>query len=285
MAREKALSILSGQDKDDLQEIQGGMIQNLQRVALSQNYKEKKYSGDINAGSVEFSRFANAKSKKYGTARNGGKGDLLNNKGKVAVNLNTNEEIVEEANKFDVDKKGIPGLFKERSGNHTLSMLRVLDRAFFNEAETAGKAVTLKEKTIEGQVEELIQTLEKLENDFVDGVERDQMVLFLNPGLYGKLRNYIDKTQNAVVDGGVEEINSFHGVEVRSNTRQKKDAIVMVKGAIAQPVSVEDYDLEKIPLSNDYAMELFYKYGTKALTPDLIFVATVAEEKASTNGK
>ena len=27
---------------------------------------------------------------------------------------------------------------------------------------------------------------------------------------------------------------------------------------------------EKIPLSNDFAVSLFYDYGTKALTPDLI---------------
>lgn len=285
MAREKALSILSNTAKDELQEIQGGLIQNIQKLALSQNYKEANYSGDINAGSVEFSRFANAVSKEYGTARTGAKGEKLNNKGKVTANLNTNKEIVEEVTKFDIDTRGIPGLFESRAGNHTLAMIRELDRAFFNEAETAGKAVTLKEKTIEGQVEELIQTLEKVENEFVDGVERDQMVLFLNPGLYGKLRNYIDKTPNAVVDGGVEEINAFHGVEVRSNTRQKKDAIVMVKGAIGQPVNVDEYDLERIPLSNDYALELFYKYGTKAITPDLIFVATVAEETTSTTGK
>lgn len=285
MAREKALSILSNTAKDELQEIQGGLVQNIQKLALSQNYKEANYSGNINAGSVEFSRFANAVSKNYGTARTGAKGEQLNNKGKVTVNLNTNKEIVEEVTKFDIDTRGITGLFESRAGNHTLAMIRELDRAFFNEAETAGKAVTLKEKTIEGQVEELIQALEKLENEYVDGVDREQMVLFLNPGLYGKLRNYIDKTQNAVVDGGVEEINLFHGVEVKSNTRQKKDAIVMVKGAIAQPVNVDEYDLERIPLSNDYALELFYKYGTKAITPDLIFVATVAEETASTNGK
>ena len=30
-------------------------------------------------------------------------------------------------------------------------------------------------------------------------------------------------------------------------------------------------DPEKIQLSNDYAVRLFYDYGTKALTPDLIF--------------
>ena len=46
----------------------------------------------------------------------------------------------------------------------------------------------------------------------------------------------------------------------------------MVRGAVAQPVVVNQYgDPEKIQLSNDYAVSLFYDYGTKALTPDLIF--------------
>ena len=46
----------------------------------------------------------------------------------------------------------------------------------------------------------------------------------------------------------------------------------MVRGAVAQPVVVNQYGApEKIPLSNDYAVSLFYDYGTKALTPDLIY--------------
>ena len=50
------------------------------------------------------------------------------------------------------------------------------------------------------------------------------------------------------------------------------DALLMVRGAVAQPVVVNQYgDPEKIQLSNDYAVSLFYDYGTKALTPDLIF--------------
>ena len=33
------------------------------------------------------------------------------------------------------------------------------------------------------------------------------------------------------------------------------------------------YVAEKIPLSNAYGVELFYNYGTVAVTPDLIFKA------------
>ena len=84
-----------------------------------------------------------------------------------------------------------------------------------------------------------------------------------------------------------EEFGMYHGVRVYSCTRMPvttetveetktkttvTDALLMVRGAVAQPVVVNQYgDPEKIQLSNDYAVSLFYDYGTKALTPDLIF--------------
>lgn len=280
----KAYSILSNTDKDDLKEIMGKNIEAIQKIALSSQYKEQNYSGDIKAGSVEFARFVNANSKNYGEGRKAGKGELLNNKGKVIVNLDQYKEIIEEINKNDIEARGIANIFSGRSKNHRLAVARELDRAFFKEAETAGKAITLKGASLEAKVEELIQTLETLTNEYVDGVDRESMVLFLNPKTYGVLRNYIDTTQNAAVSGAVEEMKLFHGVEVKSNTRQTEDAILMVKGSIAQPLNMYEYDMEKIGLSNDFALTLFFKYGTKALTPDLILKAKV-EATASTTGK
>ena len=52
----------------------------------------------------------------------------------------------------------------------------------------------------------------------------------------------------------------------------------MIRGAVAQPGVGDQYsNPEKIPLSNDFAVSLFYDYGTKALTPDLIFKWTATE--------
>ena len=56
-----------------------------------------------------------------------------------------------------------------------------------------------------------------------------------------------------------------------SQTTTTTNGILMVQGAVAQPVVSDPYSSpEKIPLSNDYAVSLFYDFGTKALTPDLI---------------
>ena len=57
-----------------------------------------------------------------------------------------------------------------------------------------------------------------------------------------------------------------------SNLTSTADALIMVDGAVAQPVVMYPYRApERIPLSNDMAVAMFYDYGTKALTPDLIF--------------
>lgn len=273
MARTDALSVMSNTDKDKLLELKGGLIESIQKIAKSEEIKNKLYSGDLNAGSVEVSRFINAVAQKYGTAREAGKGTLLNNKGKVTVNLDQHKEIVEEVAKFDVDTIGIPGIVEARKAGHVRRMIADLDKAFFTEAETAGTAVTLTGTTAEDKMEELIQSLETLENEYVDGVDRELMVLSLTPKAYGTLRNHIDKVQNANVETDAEEIEVFHGVKVISNHRQTKDAVLMVEGAVAQPFKIYDYELEKINLSNDFALELFYDYGTKAIAPDLIKTA------------
>ena len=70
-----------------------------------------------------------------------------------------------------------------------------------------------------------------------------------------------------------------HGVRVYSSINlpvapgtTATRALCMVDGAMAQPVVMYPYaEPEKIPLSNDYGVSMFYDYGTKALTPDLIF--------------
>ena len=133
----------------------------------------------------------------------------------------------------------------------------------------------------------MIQTLETVHSDYVDGVDRSMMDLVLTPAKYGLLRTFLDTQSNPNVDTAGEEFGMYHGVRVYSCTRMPvttetveetktkttvTDALLMVRGAVAQPVVVNQYgDPEKIQLSNDYAVSLFYDYGTKALTPDLIF--------------
>ena len=128
------------------------------------------------------------------------------------------------------------------------------------------------QKTIVEKLEALIQSVETTVNDWVDGVDRDMLVLTVTPKVYGDLANYIDSVPNSL-NGLNDEF--FHKVKIFSNHRQTKDAICMLDGAVGQLVTTDEYDAEKIPLSNDIALELFFSKGTKAVTPDLIKYADI----------
>ena len=280
MARTNAISLLSAESTPaTLEEIYGLVIENVQKSTLATALKSQMYTGNPAAGSVEFKRFVNSSSKAYGTARTAGKGDKVTAP-PTTVNLSTHKEIVEEVAKFDIDTFGVADIMRRRADNHVLSMSAELDRAFFTEANTSGTAFTPASGVtdIQNIVESMIQTLETTKNDYVDGVDRSMMDLVLTPAKYGELRLYLDTQSNPNVDTAAEEFGLYHGVRVYSCTRMPADgsnitnALLMVRGAIAQPVVVNQYGApEKIPLSNDYAVSLFYDYGTKALTSDLIY--------------
>ncbi len=273
MARTNALSITTnGTTADTLSESYGKVIEAIQKGALSEKLKNTDYSGDPTSGSVEINRFKNAESADYGTARAAGAGSKLQNSGKVTININQDKEIVEEIEGKDVKLFGVEGIIQKRRGNHALRAIATLDNAYFSTLESEGTAVTLPEgvTAIEDVVETMIQSIETTQNDWVDGVDRAMIAVTCSPTVYGKLRNYIDKVSVPTVDSGVEEIELFHGVRIFSNVRQTKAIIATIFGSAGQPAMFNDYEDEKVNLSNAHAVELFYSYGSKAVTPDLI---------------
>ncbi len=280
-----ALGIKNGDSKDELAVLQQELLEGVFKKAVSAQIKSKVYSGDPTSGSIVVPRFVNATSAAYGTARAGGKGAALNDKGKVVINVDTDREIIEEIEAKDINLFGIPDIVARRVGNHISSMTAALDTDFFKIAETAAHTVTTSETNIEDIVEALIQDVETTQNEYVNGVDRDQIVVTLSPSVYGKLRNHIDKVSNPTADSGEAEIEVFHGARVFSNIRQTSAVIAMVDGAIAQPVLVSEYSDEKINLSDAHAVELFYHYGTKAVTPDLIAKLDKLPAKAATDDK
>ncbi len=276
MARQDALSIyINDTEKDKLAETYGEVIEAIQKGAISEQIKNKNYSGDPTTGSVEIDRFKNAEIKDKGTARANAKGDNLKDTGKVTINVDTDKEIVEEIAKKDVKLYGISGMAERRKANHIKKLEAYLDKEFFACAEKEGTSVTVPATatSIVAKLEALIQSVETTVNDWVDGVDRDMLVLTVTPKVYGDLANYIDSVPNSL-NGLNDEL--FHKVRIYSNHRQTKDAICMLDGAIGQLVVTDEYDAEKIPLSNDIALELFFSKGTKAVTPDLIKYADIA---------
>ena len=282
MARTDALSIYTDSNtRDKLAEIQGFVIETVQKSAVSEKMKNTEYSGDPTAGSVEIDRFKNAQVDDYGTARAAGAGNKILNTGKVTINIDEDKEIVEEIAKKDVKLYGIASIMDKRKKNQALRMIADLDTRFFAQMVTDGTEVTgLTTATpLVDNLESIIQSVETTQNDWVDGVDREMIEISVKPAIYGKLLNYIDSVPNPI--SGLKE-DVFHGIKIYSNHRQTKDIICAIHGAVGQPVTVDDYEPEKIQLSNNYDCSLFYSRGTKAVMPDLIRYADIAE--AQNNG-
>jgi len=275
MPRIESLNMLTTEDgKAYLSELYGKVIEGVMKALVSTGMKNADLSGDPVSGTVEAKRFANATPQDYGTARAAGKGKAVK-AATVTVAIDKDKEIVEELEQKDVRLYGVDGVLDRRSKNHVLRMASALDTEFFAvAAENAVEVeVDLAGAAVEDVLEAVIQECENTQNDFVDGVPREMMHLTLNTSYYGKVRNNLDKQTRSNVDTAAEEFYTWHGVECKSSVHMPAGVpfILQVTGAVAQPIMADQYTAEKIPLSEAYGVELFYHYGTKAVTPDLIF--------------
>lgn len=257
-----------------LKEAYDGVIENVQKGTVSSKIKNTDLSGDPTAGTVEAKRFVNASSQPYGTARTAAKGTAV--KGKtVTVPINVDREFVEEIEEKDIRLLGVDGLVAKRSANHAQRMVAELDTAFFAEGKNSGtqfkpaKAVT----DIKDIVESAILQLEKLKNNYIDGLDRAMLSITFDPDTYSAMRMYLDTVVNTNVDTTSEEFISYHGVKCYNSNRLPSGVKfeIMMDESIAQPITSKPYSAERIPLSEAVAVEMFFYYGTKAVTPDTIF--------------
>ena len=274
MARIDALSIeLVTTGKDKLAEEYGKVIDNLQHITLASRLKNTDLSGDPTSGTVEAKRFANIVGQTYGTARTGGAGQYIK-ANPVVVAINDNTEYIEEVEEKDLRTYGVGGLIERRTKNHQDALAVELDTKFFAEAVAEGTSFTSSETAIEDEIEDAIQTIETTKNSYVNGVPRNMIEVVMSPAYYGKLRNKINSISNSNDLGQVRnyEEGTFNNVSVFSNVFLPEgiNYIVMVKGAVAQPVMTSIYNPAKVDLSDATAFGLFAYKGTKAVTPDLI---------------
>lgn len=268
--------LLDGSDSGKmlLKEAYDGVLENVQKQAVSVQLKNTDLSGDPTAGTVEAKRFVNSASQNYGTARTAGKGNAV--KGKtVTIPIDTDKEFVEEIEDKDIKLLGVDGIVAKRSSNHAMRMAAELDEKFFAVGKTSGtqfkpaKAVT----SIQDIVENAILLLENLKNDYIDGLPRDMLRIVFDAETYSQMRMYLDTVVNTNVDTTTESFVMYHGVRCYSSNRLPAGVKfeIMMNESIAQPVMSQSYSAEKIPLSNAVAIELYFNYGTKAVTPDTIY--------------
>ena len=277
MARLDALSIkmTNGSTAEKLAEEYGKVIENLQHITLASKLKNTDLSGDPTSGTVEAKRFVNITGQAYGTARGSGHAQYVK-ADPVVISLNDDTEYLEEVEEKDLKTYGVNGLIERRTRNHQDALAVELDTKFFAEAVNGGSSFTpsAAATAIEDEIEEAIQEIETTKNDFVQGVPRNMIEVVMSPAYYGKLRNKINSISNSNDLGQVRnyEAGTFNNVNVYSNVflPQGINYVVMVKGAVAQPIMTSIYNPAKVDLSDATAFGLFAYKGTKAVTPDLI---------------
>jgi hypothetical protein len=284
MALTQALSIYSSEEaKAYLRNVIVGIFENLGAKTVSARLKSKNANLTQAAGSYEFKRFANATSQEYGTARTAAKGQKIIAPS-ITVNLDTNREIVEEINLFDgqsFTQETFEALVNRRKAAIQLAIERELDRAFFAKIKEQGTAaginITLTDSIV-AQLEDVIVKLVTTTNDYVDGVDRENMALIVSPRLYSKLKTELNDVYN--FSGTVEEgtFKGINGVAVFEALRLPEgvDYILLTMDSVAQPTLITGVDVEKIPLSNDYAISVFYRYGTKTLATELALYGAIS---------
>lgn len=285
MALTQALSIYTTDDaKAYLRHVIVGVFENIGKATLSGRLKSQNADFSQIAGSYEFKRFANATSKDYGTARAAAAGQKIY-ADPVTINMDVNKEIVEELNMFDgqaFTQETFEAFVQRRKNAIELAVQRELDRAFFKTAKDGGtRSTALPTISLAGnlveQLEDLFIELEETKDEYVDGVDRELMALVASPKLYGKIKTELNDVYNFA--GTVEEgtFKGINGVAVFSSNRLPEgvDYVLMTMDSIAQPVLMTGVDVEKIPLSNDYAVETFYRMGNGVLAKNLVLYGAI----------
>ena len=278
MARLDALSIKlqNGSSAEKLAEEYGKVVENLQHITLASRLKNTDLSGDPTSGTVEAKRFVNVAGQTYGTARTAGKGQYVKAK-PVVIAIDDNTEYIEEVEEKDLKTYGVDGLIERRTRNHQDALARELDTKFFAEAVSTGTSFTATGESvlIEDEIEQAIQKVETVKNDFVNGVPRNMIEVVMSPLYYGKLRNKINAIPNSNNLGQVAnyEYGIFNNTDIYSSVFLPNgiNYVVMAKGSVAQPVMTSVYNPTKIDLSDATAFGLFAYKGTKAVMEDLIF--------------
>ena len=278
MTREKALNInvFDESYKDDLALILDGVIENIQTSAVSEAIKNLQGSGTPEGGVIEYKRFVNAELKSKGNARINGTTAVEATP--VFVNLDDDKEIVEELQVKDINLYGVAGMVEKRASNHARRIIAYLDRKFFDKAVSGGTAFTRGSLTDNVKIiDKMIVDAKSVESGYIDGIDAEDLALVLSPSFRKDLKTHMDDLpQGTVASNGL--IGRYDGVDVFETHRLPTgiNAIIMLKGSVAQPFFVSEYNAEKIPLDDAYVVQSFLYRGAEVLTPEAVIYDGIA---------
>lgn len=273
MAKEKSLNIglYETQVNDDLREVLDGVIENIQTSAVSEALKNREGSGDPTSGSVEYKRLVNAELEDKGTARGKRAGAKVIAK-PVIVNLDDDKEIIEELQIKDVKLYGVAGMAEKRKANFAKRVIAYLDRKFFIEAVNGGSKFERGTLTDPKEIlDAMIVSAKSTESAFIDGIDAEDLAIVLSPTFRKAIKNDLDELPNGTTpsNGAIGMYDSIVAHETH-RLPEGVNAIVMLKGAVAEPYFLSEYATEKVPFDDAIALETFLYSGVKALVPEAI---------------
>ena len=274
----RQITYLNDTDKDKLAIVYGNIQGSIVANTLSGRLKNTQYVGGdmVRGGTVKVRRFKSSVVQDYGTARTAQAGNKLQNNG-VDVLINTDRELAEEMTSKDLQLYnfgGVSNVFASRQQDFATAMGIELENAYFAALVAASATVDLSgESTVEDKVLKLIRTAEAVSNENVNKVNRSDLILTLSPAAYDALRKYMTTLESA--DLAEIDRRLFHGVQVELSLYQDVDAIIQYRGAVAQPVVMDDVRVERLPLSSEQAVYMAFYYGTKVLMSDLCFKGAI----------
>ncbi len=274
MARQASLNIqdyLNDEVMDNLAEVLDGVIENIQTSAVSEALKNREGSGDPTSGSVEYKRFVNAKLEDKGTARGNHAGAKVIAK-PVIVNLDDDKEIIEELQIKDIKLYGIAGMAEKRKANFSKRVIAYLDRKFFAEAVDGGSQFERGSLTDEKAIlDAMIVSAKSTESVFIDGIDAEDLAIVLSPKWRKAVKNELDELPNGTTPSN-GAIGMYDSIIVYESHRLPEgvNAIVMLKGAVAEPYFLSEYDAEKVLFDDAIALETFLYCGAETLVPEAI---------------
>ena len=271
MAQNSLNIYVDADTKDTLNTILKGVVENIQVGAVSEAIKNRQGSGTPEAGTVRYKRFKNATLEAKGTARAAGKGVALLDEN-VDINLNDDKEIVEELQIKDVKLFGVAGMVAKRAENHAKRVIAYLDRKFFTTAKSAGTAYSGVQTDYDKVLDELIVAAKETSSDYIDGIDAEDLVIVVDGAARKALKNKMDQLPLGT-NAHDSIIGRYDGVDVYESNRLGSGVhmFVMLKGSVAEPWFMSEYEAEKIPLDDAVAVENFLYCGCGALNPEAIY--------------
>lgn len=273
-------------DKDKLKVVYGAIIQNIVGQSIFTDLLNTNYSTTPTAGgSVNVKRMKFSTVRNYGTARENQEGDKLQNNG-VDILINTQKEIVDEVENKDLKwflDGGRAALLAELSNNKAASMNIFLEEAYFVALQTAAATYDVSSitdadsnKQIAKRLSALFRKAESTTGENVNKIDRSLLICTVTPEIYDALEDHLVTLPNPRNGGADAEF--YKRVEIRVALRQTVDAIVQVRGSMAMPMVIDNYDVTKVPFGNAFVDELYFFYGIGAIMPECIYKAAISSD-------